>query len=462
MQLRGQVKHKIQFPEKVAPIFTPAPFKILFGGRGSSKSWDFARALLLLGSKRPLFIVCAREVQKSIKDSVHKLLADQVVELGFHRHIDEETGEEVPEFYEILDSEIRGANGTTFVFIGLNNIQSVKSMEGIDILWVTEANHVSKAKWNILLPTVRRDPPFGPFQEGSEIWVDFNPELMSDDTYQMFVVSPPEGAIVIEINYYDNPFFPQFLRKQMEEMRAKDPDEYMTVWEGKPRKAMQGAIFVTELTAGILDGRISPHIKYDKTRPVIATFDLGDSDMTAMWVWQQIGNTHLAIDYVEENGKDITYFIEILQQRRYIVKGVWLPHDAKQAHQAARVLTHNTIEKQVRAIYPTGGVVKIVPSISEALQINATRTIFPRVLINDNVCSRGVMCLQHFQYDVDPVTKQRSKKPKHNWASHGAKSFMYYCIQLREGFAKEREEETGGIEQDRFVEAQSQGLGWME
>ncbi len=457
------MKTQVQFPDKVAPIFTPAPVKVLHGGRGATKSWDFARAALILGSHKSLFIVCAREVQKSIKDSVHKLLSDQIIELGFHAHKDDQ-GNDVPAFYEVLDVEIRGRNGTTFVFVGLNNIDSIKSMEGIDILWITEAAHVPRSKWNVLLPTVRRDPPFGPFRQGSEIWLDFNPDLASDDTYMMFVVDPPDGAIVIELNYPDNPFFPQVLRRQMEEMRRKDYDEYLTIWEGKTRKVLQGAIFATELRMAIQDDRIGPHIKYDPKRPVVVTFDLGDSDVTAMWVWQQLGNQHNLIFYVEESGQDITYFLQILQERKYLVKGLWLPHDARQQHQSARKLVHNTIEKRAKAVYPAPGVVKVVPNTSIVIQINATRALLPRICINDVECSRGMMCLQHFQYGVEEISDgrvKRSKVPLHNWASHGASAFMQYCTQLREGIVQERERDTGeDLERDSKFSDSS--LGWMQ
>lgn len=449
---------RLKLPEKIMPLFTPAPYKVLHGGRGSSKSWDIAQALLILGSHRQLFIVCARETQKSIKDSVHKLLSDQIIRLNFHARV--ENGKHIPAKYTVLDTEIRGDNGTVFVFVGLNNMNAIKSMEGIDVLWVTEANHVSKAKWVILLPTVRRDPPFGPFKQGSEVWVDFNPELTSDDTYQMFVVTPPEGAIVIELNYKDNPFFPDILRKQMEAMRKADRDEYMTVWMGKTRKSLAGSIFAKELEAGIDKGRISPNIKYMPDKPVILTFDLGDSDVTAMWVWQQIGNEHNCIDYEEESGQEIGHFLRMAQERKYIIKGVWLPHDAAQHHQSARPLKANTIEKQAKAMFPQPGVVKIVPNTTNVIQISVTRALFPRVNINDNTCSRGVMTLQHFKFEVNPHTKERSSQPVHNWASHGAKGFMYYAVQLSEGRRKEMDDaETGDAKPGRLVDRG--GTSWM-
>ena len=428
---------RFQIPKKFAPLFTPAPYKVIYGGRGKGATWSFGQTALILGEKRPLFFVLAREIQKSIKDSLHKVLADQIIRQGMN------------DFYEILDTEIRGpqdATGrrTVFSFIGLNNINSVRSTEGIDVFWMAEAPHVSKAKWNVILPTVRRDPPYGPFKRGSEIWIDLNPELTSDDTYQMFVVKPPTGAITISANYKDNPFFPEILRRQMLDMRRDDYDEYLNVWEGKPRRALSGAIYANEMRAAIQGERVNPHVKHDKSRGVIAVFDLGDSDMCACWVFQQVGMEHNAIFYMEESQRDISYFIKELQSRGYLLKGVWLPHDARQAHQSARGLVHNTIEKQVKALLPTPGIVKIIPNMSEANQISAARMLFPRININEVECSGGVLCLQHYQYEVDPDTRQRGKKPLHNWASHGAKAFGYYAVQLREGNRKEAQADTDG------------------
>lgn len=441
---------RVQFPDKVQPIFTPAPYKVIYGGRGKAASWSFARAALILGAHRKLFIVCAREVQRSIKDSMHRVIADQAAQIGLAKA------------YEVLDTEIRGRNGTVFSFTGLNNIDSVRSTEGIDILWVMEANHVPKSKWNVLLPTVRRDPPFGPFKQGSEIWVDFNPELTSDDTYQMFVVDPPGGALVIEMNYKDNPFFPAILRKQMLDMRAKDYDEYLNVWEGKPRRALSGAIYSKELAKAIEEGRISPRIRHDKARGVTVVFDLGDSDATACWVFQQIGMEHNAVDYMEDTQRDVSYFIHELQDRGYVFKRVLLPHDATQAHQAARALAHNTIEKQVKALLPTPGIVRIVPNISEANQISATRMLFPRINISEVACSQGVLALQHYQYGVDPDTHQRTKKPLHNWASHGAKAFGYHAVELQEGNKKEKERDViADIERDSHFIGGGAANAWM-
>lgn len=213
----------IDFPVAFQFLFKPSRYKVMYGGRGSAKSWSVAKALLLQGYDRPLQILCAREIQKSISDSVHKLLSQQISDMG------------LDSFYEVTKDAIRGANGTTFIFKGLrNNVQEIKSTEGIDICWVEEGQAVSAESWDILIPTIRKN--------GSEIWITFNPLDDDDPTYQRFVVSPPANAIVKKINYYDNPFFPDVLREEMEWLKQKDYQAYLHIWEGECRRIKEALV----------------------------------------------------------------------------------------------------------------------------------------------------------------------------------------------------------------------------
>jgi len=432
---------KVQFPEKALPLFTPAPYKVMYGGRGGSKSWDMARAILALGANRKLFIVCGREIQRSIKDSVHKLLSEQVAELGLQGH------------YEVQEQKIIGKLGTEIVFVGVrNNITSIKSMEGIDIFWLTEAVHVSNHTWDTLLPTVRRDAPFGPFGKGSEVWIDFNPDLATDDSYQRWVLDPPADTICIELNYYDNPWFPDILKRQLEEMRVKDHDNYLTVWEGKVRRSLEGAIYSKELSAAISEGRISPDLKYDRAKGVTVSFDLGRSDMCALWFFQQVGMEHHAIAFYGNTGFGIDHYLEEIQKRKYLIKRILLPHDAANHHQAAS----KTIERQVRDVYP-GEIVKIVPKLSIANGINAVRQLFPRLYFAEGPTADGVLGLQHYQYGVNPDTKVRTKEPLHNWASNPADSLRYYAVEMKEGGKPKPQEEDF----DYSYSPDSQAQAWM-
>jgi len=239
---------KAEFPLKLQSLFQRSRYKVCYGGRGGAKSWGIARALLIKGAKQPTRILCAREFQTSIRDSVHKLLCDQIEALGLHS------------FYEITQASIRGSNGTEFAFAGLkNNISNIKSFEGVDICWVEEAQTVSRLSWNVLIPTIRK--------EGSEIWVSFNPELETDETYQRFVVLPPDDCIQIKVNWSDNPWFPETLRLEKDALKQRDEESYNQVWEGLCRQTVDGAIFAKEMQQAEKDGRIC-RVPFDATKPV--------------------------------------------------------------------------------------------------------------------------------------------------------------------------------------------------
>jgi len=200
---------------KVADDGNPVRYRAVHGGRGSAKSHSFAQELILQAAERPLRIGCYREIQKSIRDSVKRLLDDKIKDAGLQH------------FYDSTDTEIRGLNGSLFVFGGLRtNPDAVKSTEGLDIAAVFEANRVSQRSWDLLVPTVRKP--------GSEIWAEWNPENETDPVDVKFrgPDGAPPGSIVREVNWDDNPFFPDVLKQEMEWDRKRDPDKYAHVWMG--------------------------------------------------------------------------------------------------------------------------------------------------------------------------------------------------------------------------------------
>jgi phage terminase large subunit len=397
---------KAKFPDKLACLFDPARYKVLYGGRGGAKSWGVARALLILGASRRIRVLCAREIQKSMKDSVHKLLSDQIASLGLAGH------------YQVLNDEIRGRNGTEFVFAGLrHNVDSIKSKEGIDYVWVEEAQTVSKTSWDKLVPTIRKD--------GSEIWITFNPELESDETYRRFVLAPPANANVVKVNWSDNPWFPDVLCAEKDALKAKDPDAYLTVWEGHCRQTLDGAIYANEIRAATAASRITK-VEHVGGKPVHTYWDLGKSDLTAIWFAQVMGlGEFRLIDYYENCGKDVAHYVKVLQGKPYIYGDDWLPHDAF----ADRLGQDKTIAAQFRAL---GRNVREVPSIGIANGINAARTLFPNCWFDQERCADGLNGLRHYRYKVDPDTGQRSKEPFHDWASNPADAFRYFAVATKE------------------------------
>lgn len=214
----------VQIPDAFRFLFRPARYKVAYGGRGGAKSWNFARALLVMAAEKPMRVLCTREFQNSIEDSVHRLLADQIVTLGLDA------------FYTIKQREIIGVNGTLFLFEGLHrNVHKIKSLEGIDVCWVEEATKVTEESWEVLIPTIRKD--------GSEIWISFNPDQEDDPVYQRFVVNPPPSAVVMGVSWRENPYFPDTLRAEMEWDRKVDHDKYQHIWEGHCRSFSEAQVF---------------------------------------------------------------------------------------------------------------------------------------------------------------------------------------------------------------------------
>lgn len=433
------IKSDYQFPDKLAPIFQPAPYKVIHGGRGKGASWGFGRGLLVLGTLKKLFIVCAREIQRSIDESVKKLLEDQIVAMDYHEHRDEQ-GRLVPARYEAFDDEIRGSNGTLIVFVGVRtHVRKIKSMEGIDIFWAIEATHWSKLSWDIVIPTIRRDAPFGPFGQGSELWIDFNPELASDYTYMYWVGNPPEGTIVIAASWRDNPWFPDRLKKAMLKLKTDDYDDYLNIYEGKPRRTLKGAIYAKELAKAINDGRIGPNYKLNPKKPVDVSVDLGRADATALWFWQQIGTNHIAGHYYGNFGEDWSHYLDYMQNlkvdgQRLIIRTVYLPHDGKNKVIQARL----SVAGQTRQVYTSEGQVQVVKvPASKSIPINLTRQLFPRVCIDEIECADGLAGLTHYRYGViaetdgRPGTEKRSPEPLHDWASHPADGMHTYACGMR-------------------------------
>jgi len=201
-----------------------APYKILWGGRASTKSWGVVEALVRLAASKAVRILCTREYQVSIKDSAHKLLKDTITRLG------------LDSWFHITKDEIRSRTGAEFIFKGLhNNEQGIRSTEGIDICWVEEAQSVSEGSWRSLLPTIRKDD--------AEVWVTFNLITTDAPTYQRFVANPPTDAIVVKLTYLDNPYLSARSRADMEDLKAKDFHLYEHVWLGEELKISDAIIF---------------------------------------------------------------------------------------------------------------------------------------------------------------------------------------------------------------------------
>lgn len=444
-----------QFPQKLQCLFQPKRFKVLWGGRGAGRSWGVARALLLLGVQKPIRVLCAREFQNSITESSHKVLSDQIEKLGLSAE------------YEVQKQGIFGKNGTQFFFEGIkNNTTRIKSYEGVDICWVEEAVKVSRNSWNILIPTIRKDAPYGPFGTGSEIWMTFNPELETDYTYKTFVKEATSAdTVVVHMTYKDNPWFPTVLLAEAEKLRLSDPDLYANVWEGQPLQILEGVVYAKELRSAQTEARICT-VPWDRETPVTCWLDLGagKSDKTSIWFGQRVAMQNRMLAYYENNMSDTLFYAREMQSRPYTYDTIWLPHDAK----AKKIGMKLTIEEQFRSHFPSA-TVRIVPKLAISDGINAARLVFPNTYFDEDECEEGLKALRHYRYKVTDGHDGKtiySPEPMHDWASHGADAFRYMALTIKAG----KHERAGVLERlaaakqsvmDKARQSRPGPSGWM-
>ena len=407
----------VDFPDKLSCLFNPHRYKVLYGGRGGSKSWGIAQALILEGLEKPLRVLCAREVQKSIKDSVHKLLSDTIDRLG------------VAGQYQVLSNEIRGENGTEFTFVGLasQTTDSIKSYEGYDRCWVEEAHKVSRRSWDILIPTIRK--------EGSEIWISLNPELETDETYQRFILNPPRNSVVVPINWRDNPWFPDVLNEEREEFQrlvdrgVREQDDYNNIWEGEPKIVVEGAIWGKELLKLKKEGRLT-RVPYDPLLKVHCIYDLGWNDSTAILMVQRQGSEIRIIDYIEDSHRTIIDYVESsegredLKSRKYNWGKDWLPHDGYSKSILSNKSAYDYLKTQGRDVDDSG-----VPNPPGAVEkgIEAARMILPRVVIDEEKAGLLFNRLSRYKRRINQRTRQ-PETPEHDENSHGSDGFRYLAM----------------------------------
>jgi phage terminase large subunit len=393
------------FPKKLRFLFEPARYKVTRGGRGSGKSWGIARALLIQASNEPLRVLCTREVQKSIQQSVHQLLKDQIESLGLGH------------FYEVLATEIRGKNGSLFLFAGLSDMtaDSLKSYEGVDRCWVEEAQSVTKNSWNILVPTIRK--------EGSEIWISYNPQLESDETHMRFTVNPPPGCVNVEMNYADNPYFPTVLEAERKHAQASmKPEEYAHIWEGKCKPAVEGAIYFDQMAQA--DKRIG-NVPHDETLKTHAVWDLGFNDSMAIILVQRVSSEVRIVGYIEDSQKTLADYSAEMKSMKLDGRPVnwgkcWLPHDgfAKK---------HQTGKSDEQVLKGLGWAVERVAQTDVESGIKRAREMFSRVWFNKERAARLVECLKRYRRHVSSTTGEPGS-PVHDEFSHGADAFRYLAM----------------------------------
>jgi phage terminase large subunit len=391
------------FPEKLKFLFHPARYKVVRGGRGSGKSWGFARALLIMAAQRPLRVLCTREIQKSIQQSVHQLLRDQIEALGLGAQ------------YEVLQTEIRGKNGSQFFFSGLSDqtAESLKSFEGVDICWCEEAQAISRRSWDILIPTIRKN--------ASEIWVSFNPQLESDETYRRFVANPPPGCVSIEMNHSDNRRFPSVLEAERLHAEATmKREDYAHIWEGQCKPAVDGAIYFDQMARANIS-----QVPHDPLLKTHAVWDLGFNDSMSIILAQKVASEIRVIHYVEGTQRTLADYSAELRELRLDGQPLqwgyhFLPHDGF----AKR---HQTGKQDAEILQGLGWSVRKTPQMEVEQGIKRARDVFGRVWFHKDRAARLIECLKRYRRHLNATTNEPGA-PVHDEFSHGADAFRYLAL----------------------------------
>jgi phage terminase large subunit len=406
------------------PLLAPRRYKGAYGGRGSAKSHFFAGELIRRCSRLRLRCVCVREVQNSIRESVRQLLIDKIAAFGLRS------------FFTVLEQEIRGANGSLIVFKGMQsfNSENIKSLEGYDIAWVEEAQNLSETSLRLLRPTIRK--------AGSELWFSWNPRHETDAVDRFFRGGGRRpDAVLAQVNWHDNPWFPQVLAEEKDTDYASDPEMAEHVWGGSYETVSEASYYARLIAEAERQGRIGdfPH---DPERRVDTAWDIGIDDYTAIWFLQDNGLHVTAIDYHETSGQGAEEIVrealpELQAQPRLVAPALaaigrerafaygehYFPHDVKIREWGAggrsRALTLMRL-----------GVKPITVGAQQgpAERINAVRALLPLARFNrTRRVMLGLSRLRRYSRRQSVVLGGFAG-PLHDVNSHGADAFGEYAV----------------------------------
>lgn len=398
---------RVDVPRKLKPLLGPRRYKGAYGGRGGAKSHFFAEQIIVQCLVKPTRVVCIREVQNSIKDSVKQLLIDKIEKLGLLN------------VFDVLESEIRGPSGSQIVFKGMQsyNAANIKSLEGYDIAWVEEAQTLSQHSLDLLRPTLRKD--------GSELWFSWNPRFKTDPVDKFFRKSPPEDAVSVLINWRDNPWFPDVLQREMAHDFAVDPDKAEHIWNGAYGFG-QGAILARWVAIAERNGRILDVEADPDGAPLVISSDIGFRDTASWWFWQPQLGGYKILKYVGASGMDADDWIpelkKLITATGVPLGRIWLPHDARaKTFQSS----HTTVDKFLTAFGTDH--IAVVPQTKKLDQISAARTVINQCAFDKLGCEDGLDGLRAWEYEFNDETGAFSREPLHNWASHPSDAFAYGC-----------------------------------
>lgn len=413
-------KAQIELPPKLVPVFEgKARYRGSFGGRGSGKTRTFALMTAIMGyrwgmSGKKGQILCAREFMNSLDDSSLEEIKTAIRSIDW-----------LDDYYDVGEKYIKSKDGNIqYTFAGLRrSLDAIKSKARILLAWVDEAEAVSDMAWQKLIPTVREGSNGKGFS-GSEIWVTWNPESKYSATHARFRLDPPKDAKIVELNYQDNPWFPDVLEQTRKEDKEKRIDMYDHIWDGGFLVFSEGAYYATEMRRCRDEKRIGD-VRYDRAKGVVTSWDLGIGDSTAIWFAQFVGTEIHIIDYYEASGVGLDHYALKLQEKGYIYDQHILPHDV-------RVRELGTGKSRLETLDNLGiRNIEICPDLRIDDGIQQVRSILDRCWFDEKKTEKGVDCLINYSRDYDENGKTWRSRPRHDWSSHGADAFRYLAVGYR-------------------------------
>lgn len=407
---------QILLPPKLVPVFSgPAMYRGAWGGRGSGKTQSFAkmsalRGLQCAGAGQTGLIVCGREFMNSLADSSFAEVKHAIASEPY-----------LAARYDVGDTYIRtNDRRIEFTFVGLrHNLGSIKSKGRIRLLWVDEAEPASETAWGVVDPTVR--------EENAEVWITWNPGRKKSATHKRWRESPPPESKIIELNWRDNPFFPNTINKKRLNDLDKRPDQYEHIWEGGFVSIVEGAYFAKQLAQTKAKGRICA-LEADPVLPISAFFDIGlsgvQSDANAIWIAQFVGPQIRVLDYIEGQGQPVSYYQQEMRDRGWSKAIVRTPHDGGHAGAEKRY-----VDYWREANFETPDPVPNQGRGAAKMRIEALRRIFANIWFNNTeAVAGGLEAIGWYHEKRSDDERNIGLGPQHDWSSHAADALGLMAI----------------------------------
>jgi phage terminase large subunit len=396
------------------PLLAPGRYKGVYGGRGSGKSHFFGELLVeTCQAERGTSAVCIREAQKTLAQSSKRLIESKIAGLGLRHQ------------FRIFSDKIATPGDGVIIFKGMQDhtADSIKSLEGFRIAWVDEAQSLSARSLSLLRPTIRA--------ESSELWASWNPRRRSDAIDDFFRTKKPEGAVVVNANWRDNPWFPAVLEAERRTDLALYPDRYDHVWEGDYVRAFEGAYFAQMLNEAKAQGRIGK-VAADPLLPLRAFHDIGGSganaDAYTIWIAQWVGQEIRILDYYESVGQVLAFHVNWMRERGYQKAINTLPHDG--------VNENNIFGKKYADHWRDAGF-SVEPPVKNQgrgaamMRIEAVRRLGSKMWWNETTTEAGRDAVGFYHEKKDDV-RNVGLGPEHDWSSHAADALGLMAISYEE------------------------------